>query len=255
LTINLYDNEGNHTGFSTTTNLLEENIPSSHFLTFGEVKYVSVPSSADIRLIMEGYEDGSFTLDIEETEGDTTITTTTFAGVPSFSDTVATMDIPANAGIEGAGDLEIDAQGDGVVDITLEPRPNETTIFRIPYEWSGFLQPINDITYHPEQSPSVFKRGSTIPVKFQLRNGEGLVVQAEAPPEWLQPEQGEKVDTTVGESTYSTSATSGSTYGWDPVNQQYIYNWNTKGFDPGYWYTIYAKLDDGNTYSVTIGLR
>jgi len=255
LTLNLYDDQGNHTGFSTTTSSLEDNIPGSTYLSFGEVQYISVPASANARLIMEGTEDGSFTLDIEETEGSTVTAETAFAGIPSFTDTVVTMNIPADAGIAGAGDLEIDVQGDGVVDIELEPKLNETTIFHIPYVWRGFLQPINDIAYQTGQTPSIFKAGSTVPVKFQLRNADGAVVQAETLPEWLPPEPGASMNATIDESTYSVSATSGSTYRWDPESQQYIYNWNTKGLTSGRWYTIYTKLDDSNTHSVTIGLR
>jgi hypothetical protein len=59
----------------------------------------------------------------------------------------------------------------------------------------------------------------------------------------------------VDESVYSIAGTSGNTYKWDSTSQQYIYNWSTKGLASGYWYKIYTKLDDGNTYSVTIGLK
>ena len=80
-------------------------------------------------------------------------------------------------------------------------------------------------------------------------------MQADSDPMWLTPERGEAMDTGVAEEVPAIAATSGNTYRWDPENLQYIYNWNTKGLVAGYWYKIFAKLDDGSTYSVTIGLR
>ena len=35
----------------------------------------------------------------------------------------------------------------------------------------------------------------------------------------------------------------------------YQYNWSTKGLQAGYYYRIGAKLDDGTTEYVYIGLR
>jgi hypothetical protein len=61
------------------------------------------------------------------------------------------------------------------------------------------------------------------------------------------------MSTSVDELVYSDPATSGNTYRWD--GNQYIYNWSTKGLAAGYWYRIYAQLDDGTTQWVTIGLR
>jgi hypothetical protein len=49
--------------------------------------------------------------------------------------------------------------------------------------------------------------------------------------------------------------TTGNTYKWDVADEQYLYNWKTKSMEPGFWYRLYAQLDDGNTYSVVVGLR
>ncbi len=121
LTLDLYDTLGNHTGISTTTNQVEENIPGSRYLTFGEVKYISVPSSADLRLVMNGYAAGSFTLDMEEVLGDTTTASTTFAGIPSSASTIATITIP-NGSIASSSPLLVDTNGDGAPDMTIVPK-------------------------------------------------------------------------------------------------------------------------------------
>jgi hypothetical protein len=130
-----------------------------------------------------------------------------------------------------------------------------TGTLTILYKWSGFLQPINDTTYNPTQNLSVFKGGSTIPVKFQLKNTSSTSVQGLAAPIWLTPQKGSPMSASIDEPIYSIPATSGTAYRYDPTAQQYIYNWSTKGLAAGYWYRVYAKLEDGTTQSVVVGLR
>jgi hypothetical protein len=130
-----------------------------------------------------------------------------------------------------------------------------TGTLTIIYKWSGFMQPINDTTYNPTQSPSVFKGGSTVPVKFQLKKANGTIIQASTSPIWLSPQKGSAMSASIDESVYSVPATGGTTYRYDATTQQYIYNWSTKGLAAGYWYRVYAKLEDGNIYSVVVGLR
>lgn len=313
LTLNLYDDQGNHTGYSTTTNSLEENIPDSQYMKFGEVQYISAPSSENLRLFMDGETAGSFTLDIEETEGNTVIATTTFAGIPTLADTKVTLDIPKNGGIERASDLEVDIQDDGIADFELAPKLGDTVTFRAPatvraedktiilggaipfltasatdalgnmlvaenfagapectttatvtspagtylitcsigtlssdkyeftefvsgtlaikYGWSGFLAPIKN-------DESVFKAGSTVPVKFKLKKSDGMPAQAATAPLWLSPVEG----------------STGDAYRFDLANKQYIYNWSTEGLVAGS-YRIGAQLDDGNEYHVKVGLK
>ena len=95
LTLNLYDDQGRHTGISTTTGELEEDIPESRYMRFGEVQFISVPTSLNTRLVMNGYAEGSFTLDAEEVQGEVVVASTTFAGIPSTSSAIAVMDIPS----------------------------------------------------------------------------------------------------------------------------------------------------------------
>src|SRR4029079_6838972 len=51
-----------------------------------------------------------------------------------------------------------------------------TTKAAISYRWDGFLQPIN-ATAHTGEFESKFKLGSTIPVKFQIKNAAGVSLQ------------------------------------------------------------------------------
>jgi pimeloyl-ACP methyl ester carboxylesterase len=122
LTLDLYDDLGNHTGISTTTSFLEENVPGSRYKTFGELKYISVPSSIHAHILIRGYATGSFTLDVEETQGSVITASTTFAGIPSSATTIATLTIPQGGGIANSSPLAIDENGDGHTDIMLAPK-------------------------------------------------------------------------------------------------------------------------------------
>jgi hypothetical protein len=90
-----------------------------------------------------------------------------------------------------------------------------------------------------------------VPVKFQLRKADGSIVPAAAAPVWLTPLKGAAMSMPVGETSTTAGSDSGTTYRNDAG--QYIYNWKTDG--SGYYYRIGVRLDDGQTYYVTIGLR
>ncbi len=131
--------------------------------------------------------------------------------------------------------------------------------YTVIYRFDGFLQPIND-TSHPQVcgSPcvvSVFKSGSTVPVKFQLKDANGNIVQAGSLPIWVTPVRGSRTSSSVDESVYSTTTTSGTNYRWDSTLSQYIFNWGTRGFAAGYYWRIGVQLDDGQTYYVNVGLN
>jgi hypothetical protein len=128
---------------------------------------------------------------------------------------------------------------------------------KVTYRFDGFLQPIND-TAHQQLcgSPcpySIFKGGSTVPVKFRLKDANGNVTQAASPPMWLTPEKVGPMSGSIQESLYGGPAIGGTTFRW--ADNQYIYNWSTKGLATGYFYRIGVQLDDGQTYTVDIGLR
>ncbi len=123
-------------------------------------------------------------------------------------------------------------------------------------EASAKVSGINiDTAHQVGTSTSVFKAGSTIPAKFQLKKADGTVVQANTAPAWLTPAKGSATSAAVDESLYSDPATSGSSYTWNSTGPHYQYNWSTKGVTSGFYYRIGTKLDDGQTYYVNIGLR
>lgn len=336
LSLDLYDNLGNHTGISTTTGMIESGIPDAYYREFGEVKYISASASTTLHLVMNGQASGVFSLEVSEVDGDITVASTTFLSIPTSTSAKVTMDF-TDGTIANASNLDIDEDGNGTIDFSLAPKVGEMVMLPKPkitvtannktmilaatlpvftavlsgfqnsdtastsvtgapscsttatqnspigtysivctigtlasvkydftfapgtlaiiYNWQGFNQPINDTAYHGTQALSVFKGGSTIPVKFQLMNASGTTLQASSAPLWLQPQKGSAMSVAVDESTYSDPATSGTTFKWDATSQQYIYNWSTKGLTVGYWYRISAKLEDGAMQSVTVGIR
>ncbi len=336
LTLDAYDNFGNHTGVSTTTGLVEENIPGSYYLKFGDIQYIFTDTSSPNHIFMNGYADGVFTFQIEELEGDTHISSDTFKDIPTSSSTRASFDVSGD--ITTASPLKIDTNNDGIIDFSLKPKidgvvslPNPLTVtaenknillgaaiqgftynitgfingetattsdvtgqsacstiatntslvgiypitcvlgsldsqnyyfktfvpgsLTISYRFDGFLQPINDTAHQSGQSLSVFKAGSTVPFKIQLKKSDGTALQSTNPPIWLSPQKGSVMSQSIDESIYSDPGTTGNEFKKDPVSKQYIYNWSTRGLSSGYWYKIFVKLDDGNVYSVIIGLR
>lgn len=128
-----------------------------------------------------------------------------------------------------------------------------TKTFQSIYRWDGFLQPINDTAHQIDTATSIFKAGSTVPVKFQLKRANGTIITPSSAPIWITPLQGSPTSAAVDETAYVGTATTGGTYRAD--GDQWIYNWSTKGLKAGYYYRIGVKLDDGQTYYVNIGLR
>ncbi len=124
----------------------------------------------------------------------------------------------------------------------------ETTTYYVAYAFGGILQPIN------ADGSSIFKLGSTIPVKFQLRDAHGnFVTNAVAKIYVKKISNG--VNGTVWEDAVSTSAaTTGNFFRYDYTSNQYIFNLATKPLSAGTW-QIRIELDDGTSRSVDISLR
>jgi hypothetical protein len=100
------------------------------------------------------------------------------------------------------------------------------------YGTTLFLQPVNDTADQTGLSISVFKAGQTIPMKFQLKNTAGQVIQAGTAPNWLTPVKRSGMAAAVNEAADSASADSGSDYRWD--GSQYMYNWNISRSQAGF---------------------
>jgi 3D (Asp-Asp-Asp) domain-containing protein len=99
---------------------------------------------------------------------------------------------------------------------------SKSVTYGVVYDWSGFLQPIN------ADGTSVFKLGSTVPVKFRLVGGSASVVNVTNFTLWVAKVSNNVVGSEVEAST-STAASTGNLFRYDPSGGIYIYNLGTKG--------------------------
>jgi hypothetical protein len=123
------------------------------------------------------------------------------------------------------------------------PVQNFTVI--VTCDWSGFLPPINS------DNSSVFKLGSTIPVKFQLTGASAGISNAAATFSFRRIGD---LNAPVNETVSTDSPSSGSSFRYDATAGQYIYNWSTKGLTAGV-YELQVNLGDGVMRSVRVGLK
>ncbi len=119
--------------------------------------------------------------------------------------------------------------------------------YQVVYDFNGIQQPINS------DGSSVFKAGSTIPVKFKLSDNEGSPVStAIARISYVKITDGVEGDVTEAIST--SAATTGNLFRYDSNDEQYIFNLSTKGQKSG-TYELRILLDDGTVQTVKIGLK
>jgi len=129
LDIHLYDDFGHHTGPKKNTDengqeyvIFEKEIPNSYYYQFGERKYAGFPKGEHIRVEMDGYALGSYTLKLEEAKvteaGEETIAQTAFENLPTTADTTVKLEIP-ETGIENPLSLQADIDSDGAVEYEL----------------------------------------------------------------------------------------------------------------------------------------
>ncbi len=147
--------------------------------------------------------------------------------------------------------------GDFTYRATATDRAGNTTTtsvaYRVIYRFDGFGSPINDPTLTAGAARSVFKAGSTIPVRIQLKNAAGTIVTPETAPLWGTPQKGSATSAAPNESVWSQPETSGITF--DRAGDTWHFNWSTKEAEAGYTYRISVRLDDGTVRSVVIAIR
>jgi hypothetical protein len=116
----------------------------------------------------------------------------------------------------------------------------------VAYSWSGVLQPIN------ADGSSIFRVGSTVPVKFQLTGASAGITDLTA------KFYHTKVSTGVAgsdlEVTSTIAATSCNLFRYDPTTQQYVFNWATKGLTTG-TYRLSIDFGDRVLRSVLVSLK
>ena len=122
----------------------------------------------------------------------------------------------------------------------------KTVAYKVVYRFGGVLQPVN-----PDGS-SIFKAGSTVPVKFQLfDNANASISTANATLTYAKVS-----NSVIGsdlEAVSTAAATTGNAFRWD--GQQYIFNLSTKGWSQGTYRLTIHSLNDAQDYSVVISAK
>lgn len=103
----------------------EVTIPGAHYARYGEIQKLSVPTGTQFTLVLTGEAEGSFTLKAIETRDREIANTITLSAIPSATSTIGQLDFE-NGSLAGAGPLQLDYDGDGVVEVTYTPALNET---------------------------------------------------------------------------------------------------------------------------------
>jgi hypothetical protein len=150
-----------------------------------------------------------------------------------------------------SGTIDTSKVGACSATITATDNAGNTNIkiikYTVKYDFSGILDPINST------GNSLFKAGSTVPVKFSLQDSDlANVSTATATISYA------KLNNTVFgsdiEAVSTSAATTGSAFRYDSTAKQYIFNFSTKGLTSG-TYKLSIKLNDGQSYFVQISLK
>lgn len=118
----------------------------------------------------------------------------------------------------------------------------DITVTGVLFHTINFLPPINN------DGSSIFKLGSTVPVKFELKDANGNYVSDAIAKIWVK-----RMPSGAEEEAVSTSAaTTDNLFRY--AGDKYIFNLATKGLEIGTW-QIRVELDDGASWTVLISLR
>jgi hypothetical protein len=130
----------------------------------------------------------------------------------------------------------------------------------VTYGWSNFLQPINlpdptTGTFTTAYPQSVFKQGSTVPVKFKLTGASAGITDGTFYIKYVRTGSGDGAG--EAEAISTSAATTGNLFRYDATAGQYIFNWNTKSVTFGNWdIKVYSDSDYKNLLgSVSVELK
>ncbi len=162
---------------------------------------------------------------------------------------VAESGIASQTGTKQSGEA-IDTSTVGTKTFTVDAADNagnpaiRTVTYYVRYNYGGILQPIN------ADGSSVFRLGSTVPVKFRLTDANGNTVTSAAAKIYV-AKISEGVAGTEMEANSTSAATTGNLFRYDSTDDQYIFNLGTKSLSTGTW-QIRIELDDGTSKYIHI---
>ncbi|MED1471979.1 PxKF domain-containing protein [Bacillus salipaludis] len=272
------DEAGNQTEESITYTIdntapkVSFNFPNNSFFTSqalesllnGENYYSTSDNNATVSVVAEAlsYEESEHTLTVvakdaagNETEKSVTYTIDNTAPVISFTDnqtfilgqtaTISWAASDANLQSPASGNVPVETTKVGLNTVTVSATDKagntkkETIHYNVVYKFGGVLQPINS------NGASIFKAGSTIPVKFQLTNAQGALVSSANATISLKKLTNAVLGTTYEDVPVNSTPNAGDTFRYDFSANQYIFNLSTKGLSSGS-YIVTIDLHDGS---------
>lgn len=164
----------------------------------------------------------------------------------------ATSGLLSAMGTTASGALiDTSTAGEKTYEITATDNAGNVTVktvtYYVRYDYGGILQPING------NGTSIFKFGSTVPVKFQLKDANGNFIASAIAKIYLS-KLSEGVYGTEFEADSTSAASTGNQFRYDADGNQYIFNLSTKPLSVGTW-QIRIALDDGSSKTVNISLK
>lgn len=135
-------------------------------------------------------------------------------------------------------------------------KTNAVAQYQVIYDFEGFLAPVVDCVNNPCESYQIssFSAGSTISVRFRLRDANGNIVFPASAPLWLAPFQIQGTPPVSFPDGY-VFQTTGIPYTWKKSQNFYVYDWSTRRLSSRTSWLVGVKLDDGKTYYVFVNLK
>ena len=125
VSLHVYDSVGNHTGlvYDAEGNIvgIEEQIPNSAFNKYDESSYITVDTEDVYRIEVRGEGLGTFTLELQESRGDTVVGTLVYSDILVATGAINTMTAQTIATVSS---LAVDVDGDGATDVVVEKGGN-----------------------------------------------------------------------------------------------------------------------------------
>ncbi|OHA88998.1 MAG: hypothetical protein A2829_02185 [Candidatus Zambryskibacteria bacterium RIFCSPHIGHO2_01_FULL_43_60] len=117
----------------------------SEYARYGEVQIIDIFAGETGTITMNGEDTGSFTLEIEQIQGNQVVGTTTYSAIPSSTTTIATVEVSGDTILE-TGDLMVNYDGDDTIDFTLSPvEGEEVSLPTAPITEETFIELIDQL--------------------------------------------------------------------------------------------------------------
>ncbi len=149
--IDVYDQNGKHVGLIYNEYYKKyipdeaNTIPGSYYWSSGDEKMVVVPYSEDLKVSLNGNDAGVFSVDLEVSQSDVVIASTTFNELPSTP--LMNVDFVLGKSIDmiaSSSIMYIDVDGDGLTDLINTPVNNTTSTSTVS-DMQSYLESIRKV--------------------------------------------------------------------------------------------------------------